>query len=215
MSRHRPPAVVAELGRPETPEETAARRAEERRIRASRRTTTNLWLSLIATVAVVVVLVLIVPRGGADSTPDVDYVAAAATAQRTVDAPLAVPRPGADWRANAAEVRTSEADGIVSWYIGYLTPGGDYLGFTQGIEANATWLNELLRDSAADSTTRIGGLEWTVYDNRETGARGNVEYALVTEGADGILYAVYGTAEPEEAQHLATAVADSIAEAGR
>ncbi len=212
MSRQRPPAVVAELGRPETPEETAARKAEERRIRSSRRTTTNLWLSLLASVAFVLVLVLLVPRGDANLAPEVDYVAAAGSAQDSVDVPIAVPRPGSDWKANAAELRTSPADDITSWYIGFLTPGGDYLGFTQGIDANETWLNELLQDSPADSTTRIGGLEWTVYDNRETGARGNVEYALVTEGPDA-LYAVYGTADTGEAEHLAAAVADSLAEA--
>ena len=212
MSRQRPPAVVAELGRPETPEETAARRAEERRIRASRRTTTNLWLSLTAALAAVLVLVLLVPRGDADLTPDVDYVAVAAQAQDEVDVPLAVPRPGTDWRANAAELRTSRADEVVSWYIGFVTPGDEYLGFSQGIEADRSWLSALLRESRADSTTSIGGLEWTVYDNRETGARGNVEYALVTEGSDS-LYAVYGTADPAEAERLASAVAESLGEA--
>ncbi|WP_210479416.1 DUF4245 family protein [Naasia sp. SYSU D00948] len=209
MSRQRRPAVVAELGRPETPEETAARKAEERRVRASRRTTTNLWLSLLAGLAAVLVLVLLVPRGDAELTPDIDYVAVAADAQKDVDVPLAVPRPGSDWRANAAELRTSAADDIVSWYIGFLTPGDEYLGFSQGIEANPSWVSALLQESRPDSTDRIGGLEWTVYDNRETGARGNVEYALVTEGPDG-LYAVYGTADPGEAAQLAAAVAESI-----
>jgi hypothetical protein len=214
MSRQRPPAVVAELGRPETPEETAERQAEARRVRASHRTTTNLWLSILAGLAAVLVLVLIVPRGDAVLTSNVDYVAAAATAQDDVDVSLAVPRPGADWKANAAELRKSAGDEVVSWYIGFLTPDGDYLGFSQGIDANTTWLDDLLRGSRPDSAMSIGGLDWTVYDNRETGARGNVEYALVTEGQDG-LYAVYGTADPAEAEQLASAVAESIEEDAR
>ena len=94
MSRRRPPAVVAELGRPETPEEYAARKAEASRLRRSRQTTKNLWLSILATLVVVLGLVLIVPRGDMKLTPDVDYAAVAADAQGTVDVPLAVPELG-------------------------------------------------------------------------------------------------------------------------
>ncbi|BDZ44659.1 DUF4245 domain-containing protein [Naasia aerilata] len=209
MSRQRQPAIVAELGRPETPEETLARKAEASRKRRSRQTITNLWLSLIASLGVVLVLVLIVPRGDQQFAPDVDYRQVAQEAQGAVDAPLVVPELGSGWRSNSAELRTSAADKIVTWYIGFLTPAKDYLGFSQGVDANPTWLSTLLQKSRADSTTRIGGREWTVYDNRETGGHGNVEYALSTETADGI-YAVYGTADPAEAEQLAAAVGKDL-----
>ncbi len=65
----RPPAVVAELGRPETPEETAERKAENSRNHRNRQTVNNLVLSLIATVAVVALIVLFVPRGQTPSAP--------------------------------------------------------------------------------------------------------------------------------------------------
>jgi hypothetical protein len=208
MSRQRPPAVVAELGRPETPEEYAARRAEASRLRRSRQTTKNLWLSILASLAVVLGLVLIVPRGDATYAPHVDYPAVAKEAQGAVDVPLAVPALPDGWRSNSAELREG-ADDVKSWYVGLLTPEDDYLGFSQGIHANESWLSALLGGSRADSTKRIGGLEWTVYDNRKSGAKGNVEYALTTTTEDSI-YAVYGTADPAEAATLAAAVATSI-----
>jgi len=208
MSRQRPPAVVAELGRPETREEYEARRAEASRVRRSRQTTTNLWLSILASLGVVLALVLVVPRGDAKFEPDVDYAAVAKDAQGAVDAPLAVPVLGKGWRSNSAELRKG-ADGVQSWYIGLLTPSDDYVGFSQGISGNESWLSDLLNESRADSTERIGGLEWTVYDNRDSGAKGNIEYALATTAGDSVL-AVYGTADPAEAKTLAAAVAASI-----
>jgi hypothetical protein len=207
MSRQRPPAIVAELGRPETPEEYAARKAEASRLRRSRQTLTNLWLSILASLGVLLALVLVVPRGDAKFAPHVDYVAVAKEAQGGVDVPLAVPKLGAGWRSNSAELRDG-ADGVRSWYVGLLTPHDDYLGFSQGIDANESWLAAVLNDSRADSTERIGGLEWTVYDNRDTGAKGNVEYALATTTAEGV-YAVDGTADPAAAKTLAAAVAAS------
>jgi len=48
-----------------------------------------------------------------------------------------------------------------------------------------------------------------VYDNRDSGEKGNVEYALAATTDDGI-FAVYGTATPAEAETLAAAVAASI-----
>jgi hypothetical protein len=206
MSRRRPPAVVAELGRPETPEETAARKAESRRTHMQRQTVTNLWLSLAASLAVVVGIVLLVPRGDQVFEPNVDYAQVATEAQGAVDVPLAVPDLGRGWRSNSAELRTGGVDKVVSWYIGFLTPSDEYLGLSQGIAANDSWLADLLAKSPADGTKQIGGLEWTVYDNRDTGKKGNVQYALATETDNGV-YAIYGTADPTEAETLAAAVA--------
>ena len=63
----RPPRVVAELGRPETPEETAARQAENSLKHRQRQTVTNLVLALGASLLVVLALVLLVPRSDAET----------------------------------------------------------------------------------------------------------------------------------------------------
>jgi hypothetical protein len=207
--REKPPAIVAELGRPETPAETAARKAANSRKHREKQTVNNLWLSLLVTLGIVLVLVLLVPRGNDTPRTAVDYRQVAAEAQPSIEQPLAVPELNTTWRSNVAELRTGAADGVSSWYVGFVTPKDDYLGFSQGLDANESWLAALLQNSRASGTEDIGGLTWTVYDNQDSGGHGNVEYALTTEDADGI-YAVYGTADPTEAKELATAVARSI-----
>ena len=209
MAQPKPPAIVAELGRPETPEETAARKAEDSRKHRAKQTSTNLWLSLLATLAVAVVLVLIVPRGDNPIDPDVDYVAVAADAQTSVTSPLVVPKLPDNWKSNAAELRSGGSSEVVSWYVGFITPNRDYLAYSQGIDGNPTWLANLLDNRRSTGTASIGGLSWDAYDYRDQSDPGNLAYALSTT-VDGQVYAVYGTADDAEVKVLADALADGI-----
>lgn len=203
------PAVVAELGRPETPEETAARKAQNSRNHRDRQTTRNLLYALIASLGIVIVLVLLVPRGDLEVRPDVDYRSAAEQASADVGRPLVVPDVAEGWSANAAELRTRSADGITSWYIGFLTADREFLGLSQGLDANPSWLAAQLDGSRATGTVDIDGTEWTVYDHRDEPERGNLEYALALE-AEGDVYVLHGTAGPDETADLAAAVTSQI-----
>jgi hypothetical protein len=206
----KPPRVVAELGRPETPEETAARKAENSLKHRQRQTLLNLVLALGASLLVVLVIVLIVPRSDAPMEPDIDVAPIAEQAQIASDDPLAVPELPEGWRANAAELRTSTVDGVTAWYVGYLTPSDEYIGMYQGLEANPTWVAGLLERTLATGTTTIDGVEWTVYDNRDSGDDvGNARYGLTTE-AGGSTFVLLGTATPEEFLALATALVPTI-----
>ena len=206
----KPPRVVAELGRPETPEETAARKAENSLKHRQRQTLLNLVLALGASLLVVLVIVLIVPRSDAPMEPDIDVAPIAEQAQIASDDPLAVPELPEGWRANAAELRTSTVDGVTAWYVGYLTPSDEYIGMYQGLEANPTWVAGLLERTLATGTTTIDGIEWTVYDNRDSGVDvGNARYGLTTE-AGGSTFVLLGTATPEEFLTLATALVPTI-----
>ena len=206
----KPPRVVAELGRPETPEETAARKAENSLKHRQRQTLLNLVLALGASLLVVLVIVLIVPRSDAPMEPDIDVAPIAEQAQIASDDPLAVPELPEGWRANAAELRTSTVDGVTAWYVGYLTPSDEYIGMYQGLEANPTWVAGLLERTLAAGTTTIDGIEWTVYDNRDSGDDvGNARYGLTTE-AGGSTFVLLGTATPEEFLTLATALVPTI-----
>lgn len=211
----RAPRVVAELGRPETPDETAARKAENSRLHRQRQTMQNLVFALGASLLVVLVIVLMVPRGGAPVEPDVDVAAVAEQAQIASDDPLAVPELPDGWRANAAELRRSGADGVTAWYAGYLTPSDEYIGMYQGFDANPTWVAALLERTLATGTTTIDGVAWTVYDNRRSNDDlGNARYGLVTESG-GNSFVLLGTATPEEFATLAAAIAPTIEAQGR
>lgn len=210
MSRSsRESRVVAELGRPETAEETAARRAENSRNHRNRQTVNNLVYSLIATLAVVVVIVLMVPRGQPQVHHNVDYTAVAAQARGSEPDPLVTPKLPKGWTCNSAELRTKSSDGIDSWYIGLISPKTEYVGVSQGFRANPSWLADQVDRSLATGTTRIGGVTWTIYDNRNSADPGNVAYAL-TAAAGHSTYVVFGTAQPAEIDVVAAAIASQL-----
>ncbi|MFE5673061.1 DUF4245 family protein [Agromyces sp. NPDC056523] len=206
----REPRVVAELGRPETPEETAARKAQDSHNHRQRQNVRNLVGALVASLAVVAVIVLIVPRSDTPIERDIDVAAVAAQAQVGVEQQLAVPELPEGWRSNDASLRQREADGVTAWYAGYLTPGDEYVGMYQGLGANPTWTADLLANTIATGVVTIDGVEWTVYDNRDTDADvGNARYGLVTEAGEST-FVLLGTADPDEFETLAGAIVPAI-----
>jgi len=206
----RPPRVVAELGRPETPEETAARKARDSALYRQRKTVNNLILSLIVSLAMVLVIVLAVPRGNYDSIRSVDVAEIAEAAQSIVDMPLAVPKLGEDWRSTRAEIRESAQQGITFWYVGYITPDDQFAAFKQALGANPSWIAQQLQDRSPTGTETRNGIEWIVYDYQELSPdTTNVRLGLTTVAGD-VTYVVYGTASLENMWVLADAVADHI-----
>ena len=211
MAERRSPREVAELGRPETATETAARKAESSRLHRVRQTPNNLVLSLLATVAAVIVIVLLVPRGDSGVDNTVDYHAVAADAQQSVPARLADPALPGGWRSNTAEYRTGSADKIDVWFIGFLTPRDEYIGMSQAFGADDVWTARQLHNTIADSTTTIDGVDWTIYDNRDRSDAdvGNAEYAITTQRGDTV-WLLSGTASPAEFTALAKAISPTI-----
>jgi hypothetical protein len=191
------------------PQEAAPTIEERRAARRANQTTFNLVIALVASLGVVLLLVLVVVRP--DMTPQTrDWVAIGADAQPTVDATLAIPELPETWTANRAELESNPADGVIRWEIGFLTPEGAYIGFVQGIDANASWVAEQTETARIAGTDRIGGLTWDVYDRRDVADPGNLEYALVTV-SDASTIVLGGTASDAEFAFLAAAVAESLA----
>ena len=210
----RPPRVVAELGRPETAQETADRLATNSRNLGSRKTVNNLVLSLLATLGAVFVLVLLVPRSDGPVDRTVDFAAVASQVQVGIDEPLVVPALPDGWRANAAQWRVGGTDKIPSWYIGLLTPRNEFIGLTQALGANPTWIGQQLNDAPASETLTLGGVTWDVYRNPAAEKdRGNFVYALVTSAGTSS-YLLVGTADDNEFAALATAIAPQISSNG-
>ncbi|MEA9985738.1 MULTISPECIES: DUF4245 domain-containing protein [Subtercola] len=209
MSAQKAPRVVAELGRPETYEETAARKAEQSRKYRANKTINNLWLSLIVCVGVVIVIVLLVPRNDSSQLASVDYRSVATSAQAALPVPLAVPDLPSNWSANAAEIRTG-IDKTPAWYIGLITPVNTFLGLSQGVNGTDNWLADQVHNTIASGTTTIAGVQWTIYDNR-TATRdvGNVNYALTTQSGAST-YVLFGNASDGDFRTVATALAANV-----
>jgi len=195
--------IVADLGRPETPEEEAARKAESSRRHRDSTTTRNLLIALGVSLALVLFNVLSVARVEQPPRPAVDYALIAS--QSSASVPLATPELPEGWLANDAQLRTG-SDDVAAWYIGFITPENQFASMTQGIDANPSWVSGVIGTVQATGTTTINGVEWTVYDNRDAEDPGNYAYVLVAE-IDGSTYVLYGTAPDEEFVTLAKAVA--------
>jgi hypothetical protein len=198
------PAVVAELGRPETPDETAWRKAETSRKHRANQTTLNLVVALIASLGVVLFLVVVVVRPNPAPSLGVDYAATAAQAQGDAAEPLVVPTLAAGWSANAARFETVSA--VPTWYIGFITPTTQFIALNQGIGANDTWLATVLDDAEMTGVTTVEGIRWDVYDERDSEDPGNHAYSMSTE-ASGFTIVLHGTAPTAEFEELAASIA--------
>ncbi len=192
------PRVVAELGRPETPDETAARKAASSQRYRSSKTFRNLIAALIVCLGIMAVVYLGVPRGTPADTPEADVPAAAAAAEKTVGRGVIVPEVPGSWRANSALVDGGE------WRIVY-APSSGYVEVTQAFDPPAQWVSRELGGYAPTGTSTIDGIEWDVYDLPSSVEK--ITYALSTTiGSDTV---VIGLAESTD-QRAATTVAESL-----
>lgn len=209
--RPKTPAVVAELGRPETPDETAARKAENSRLYRQRKTINNLVAALGVSLLAVAVIIFMVPRNDTETLRDVDFQQVAVEAQPGFDVELVSPDVPENWQSNQAEIRNG-ADGVSEWYIGFLVLDGDtakeFVGLSQGINANDTWTYEKVDRRSPTGSVAIDGVEWIEYDYTDlpTEEAGNTRYALVREEADSTII-LYGSHSAEAVQELAALIA--------
>ncbi|MFZ7088369.1 DUF4245 domain-containing protein [Curtobacterium sp. RRHDQ10] len=198
--------IVAELGRPETPEETRIRKDANRRAHRANQTTLNLVLSLAASLAIVLFLVAVVVRPDQSTRAAVDYRQVAAQAQ-VPGVTIAAPELPSGFTSNRADYQDAPSDGVPVWTVGFITPDEQYIGLHQGIGANKTWVSNVLQEHAATGSRTIDGTKWTVVDRRSEGSdAGNLAYSLVgTFGKSTIVLA--GTADDRSFRTLATGVA--------
>ncbi|MFT4050951.1 MAG: DUF4245 family protein [Microbacterium sp.] len=196
------PRIVAELGRPETAQETADRKAASSAAYRSSQTFRNLIAALLVTVGVVAVIALGVPRGTLAEPEPADVAAAAATAEASLGHTLLVPEVPDDWRANSARI---EGD---MWRVVY-APETGFVRVAQGIDADDAWVSQQLGGAAPTDTVTIDGIEWDEYEIATSASTDAISYAIATDaGADTVL--IYGATDADTAAIAATGVADQI-----
>lgn len=207
MSKGAP--IVAELGRPETAQETADRKAESSRIYRDSQTFRNLIAALLVTIGVVIVIVLSVPRGEPVAQPPIDLAGIAKNASTSLDRPVIVPDPPKDWRVTAAEVT---GGAVTVWNVTLAPTADDERGFlklAQAADADRMWAATPLRGAQPASTVDAGGVEWDVYKIADPAASGNISYALGTQaGTDYVL--LYGSRSADETADFAKTLVPQI-----
>jgi Protein of unknown function (DUF4245) len=200
--------VVAELGRPETPEETATRKAENSRAHRANQTTRNLVLALLASLAIVLFVVLVVVRPSTNLVSPVNYRSVATQAQQGISETLVAPPLPHGWQSNDAELK-SDSGKTVTWYVGLITPKQQFIAIEQGIGTSNTWFGSLLGKAQPTGYATIAGVHWTVYNQRNVADVGNYSYSLAgTVGSSHLV--LHGSASVAEFRVLATAIGSQL-----
>lgn len=219
-SKQKPPRVVAELGRPETSTETAARKAEQSRLYKQRKTVNNLVFSLLVSLGLMLIIVLVVPRGTDQwSGHQVDVAAAAEQTEASTGQPLVVPAVGEGWKAKQALLRTKPDSEILDWHISYTTENEAYAAVSQaftksGEPVNETWIGQQFEGQTSTGTEQLGGVTWIVYDHPNRNPdESNVVFGMQAR-FDRATLLVYGTDRPEVLRTLAAGVAAQAIENG-
>ena len=200
--------IVAELGRPETPEETAARKAESSRVYRSSQTFRNLVAALVITLGIVAIVIFAVPRGEPPASEPIDVAAVAEEVSLTLDgSPVIVPVVPETWLVTSAAVA---GDDPRTWTVLYV-PAEDagFVRVSQGFSADPTWPTRELSGADSAGTIVIDGVEWTEYDIPDPARAGNISAALSTTAGDDTIL-VYGATDADTLRVVAEGLADQI-----
>ncbi|MET0828462.1 MAG: DUF4245 family protein [Microbacterium sp.] len=201
------PRIVAELGRPETPDETASRKAESSRVYRASQNTRNLIAALLVTLVVVAIIIFAVPRGEPPQAEPIDVAAVAEGIESAEGRTVLVPDVPEAWIVNRASI---EGDSTAAWTIVYVpdeTAG--FLRVAQGFDADPAWTTRVLSGASVDGTVTIDGVEWDRYNIPDPSRAGNISAALSTQAGDDIVL-VYGSTDDETLALAAASVADQI-----
>jgi len=163
--------------------------------------------SVLGTLGIVAFLVLVVVRPDGMTPPRVDWVAVAAEAN---DPELLAPALPAGWTANYAE-RSSDGD-MPTWRIGFLSPGGAFVGMNQALDTSDAWVLAQLGDAEVGPVLDVGGLEWTTIDRRGEADAGNRAFVMIAElpGPEPRAVELYGTAPDEDFRVIAEAIGREV-----
>ena len=205
--------VVAHLGRPETPEETAARKAESSRVHRNAQNFRNLIAAVLVILAVVAVIIFLVPRGTITEGEQPDAVGLAESTSRQMGEPALAVEARDGWRVNAAKLSGMDTVGTPVWNVVY-APDGDsaetgYVSLKQAFNADEDWVAQTLFGAKIDSEVEIAGITWTRFTVPAGETNGDITYAIGTPA--GSSYALlYGTAAEEDFAAYATELAPGI-----
>ena len=126
----------------------------------ARQTLNNLLLALAASVGIVLVIVLATPRNDTNQIASIDYRSVAAQVQQSTPNKLILPILQDGWKCTAARWNGSPADGVQTWYAGFVSPTGAFVSLTQAFAVNPTWLTLQTAGDLPTSEFKVGGETW-------------------------------------------------------
>jgi hypothetical protein len=174
--------------------------------RRAKQTVINLALSLGASLGIVLVIIFIVPRDDSNRIQPVDYKSIAMEAETSSGKEIVAPELPQGWWSNSARWSARPADGVATWYSGFVGPKNQYIGLTQAFGINPTWLALELKSSAETGTVAIGDSTWTIYEALEqSNPKKTKDFIMVLKNdSDAIL--LYGTGTTQDFESIAKSV---------
>jgi hypothetical protein len=178
--------------------------AQERRNRSNLYTLSG---ALLASFAVVLVIVILAVRPDPMTRAEVDWsdVHASAPNPQTLVNPEFADADG-DWWSNRAEYIGGDT---VEWYIGFVTPAGEFVSIEQFTGTIPPELLGLL-DDADPVTVTVAGSSATVVDRSTLKNPGNYELVYQFPLASGGSLIVSGTADRTEMELVAERALESL-----
>jgi hypothetical protein len=178
--------------------------AQERRNRSNLYTLSG---ALLASFAVVFVIVILAIRPDPMTRAEVDWsdVHASAPNPQALVNPIFVDADG-DWWSNRAEYIGGDT---VEWYIGFVTPAGEFVSIEQFTGTIPPELLGLL-DDADPVTVTVAGSSATVVDRSTLKNPGNYELVYQFPLASGGSLIVSGTADRTEMELVAQRALESL-----
>jgi len=150
-------------------------------------------------VLITVAVVLIAPRRHYEAVRVIDYsgdLAAARThAPYHVLAPVGLTE---GWRATS--VRYATKDGATMWHLGFISPGGEYVGIEQSDGSAQLWIRQQTHGGRPEATVPVNGEQWTMRYHADKKLRS----LAITE--DGVTTVVAGIASLPTLTELASAL---------
>ena len=174
----------------------------------ARQTIRNLALSLLACLGLVLALILIVPRDESSRIQRVDYKSIGTDVASSTGLKIVIPELPEGWWCNKATWTGKSPDGVKTWYIGFVGPQNQYVGFTQAFDVNPTWFVGQLGEGAAAVQPKPVG-DWFQYDalvQHDPAKTRDHVWALGFSGiekAKGNAYLLYGADKLEDFKAIA------------
>jgi hypothetical protein len=138
--------------------------------------------------------------------PAIDVASIARNAADVAGFTPVTPETGDTFKPNYARWESGTGTGVPTWEVGYLTPKEAFIGLTQTIKSNPTWLLQQTGNLPVTGTRNAGGQEWELRDS------GKDKRSMVLQYR-GTTIILSGTASVEEFATLAAAVVKSADQA--
>ena len=153
----------------------------------------NMARSLFVVLALVAGLIALVPRVDSVRQPPVDAASVVSYAVKDSGTPFSFPAGlPMGWSATTARYAAS-TDSLPTWQAGWTTPGGQFVGLRQAVDATPAWVSTGMNQAKVTGSVELSGRTWEIRTDER-----NQMFVVSTSTADRITTVVSATGGIED-----------------